>query len=212
MTVRIQVYSDFICPWCYIGERRLTAALASLPEAIDCNLNWLPFELNPTMPPEGMARRDYRSAKFGSWQNSLIADARTIETARDDDIVFNYDRIARTPNTFMTHRLVWYVTGQQRRQMLIERIFRGYFTDGLDIGRVDVLLELAEAVGVDRTATSRFLSSERGNTEVRQKQQTGLASGISGVPYFIIGNQTLAGAQPVAVLRQAIEAGQRCSD
>jgi hypothetical protein len=107
MQIHIDVTSDFICPWCYIGEKRLTQAIASLPVGIDVQLHWLPFELNPDMPTEGMDRRACRSRKFGSWERSQAMDAQTVLSGKGDGATFAYDAITRTPNTFLAHRVSW---------------------------------------------------------------------------------------------------------
>jgi predicted DsbA family dithiol-disulfide isomerase len=106
MSIAVAVTSDFICPWCLVGERRLTKAISTPPKGIEVDIEWKPFELNPNMPVEGMDRRLYRSLKFGSWERSRMLDAQTVEAAKGDSVAFDYAAIEKTPNTFRAHRLM----------------------------------------------------------------------------------------------------------
>jgi len=206
MNVTIEVFSDVICPWCYIGKRRLERALDRLGGARDAEVLWKPFQLNPGMPVEGIDRRAYRSEKFGSWERSLELDARVAAVGASVGIVFAFDRIARTPNTFEAHRLIHYAQTEGKQLALVESLFRAYFTEGRDIGDRQVLAELGAGAGLDRAAVEDLLSSDRGAGEVRQEEERGRRLGISGVPYFLIdGRVALSGAQEPEIIVGALE-------
>src|ERR1700758_3328490 len=167
MQIQINVTSDFICPWCYIGEKRLARAIESLPAGIDVQLRWLPFELNPDMALEGMDRRTYRSRKFGSWERSQTMDAQTVLSGKGDGAIFDYRAIERTPNTFLAHRVSWLAQREGKQRTFVEAALKGYFAQGRDIGSKDVLAEIANEIGLNRDAVAAFLSSDEGVESVR---------------------------------------------
>jgi predicted DsbA family dithiol-disulfide isomerase len=204
MRIQVSVTSDFICPWCYIGEKRLARAIESLPTGIEVQLQWLPFELNPDMPPEGMDRRTYLSRKFGSWERVQALQPQIVLAGRDDGAVFDYETIKRTPNTFLAHRVSWLAqrTGQQRA--FVEAALQAYFVQGRDIGSKEVLAEIASESGLDAHAVAAFVSSDDGVESVRALERTALERGVQGVPYFDIGGTAIVGAQPAATVRQTI--------
>lgn len=202
MQIQIDVTSDFICPWCYIGEKRLTRAIESLPAGIEVQLRWLPFELNPDMPPEGMDRRAYRSRKFGSWERSQGMDAQTVLSGRGDGATFEYDAIKRTPNTFLAHRVSWLAEREGKQRAFVEAALKGYFAQGRDIGSRDVLAEIAGEIGLDRDAVVAFLDSDEGAESVRALERDQRA--VQGVPQFDIAGTIIAGAQRPGVIRKAI--------
>jgi predicted DsbA family dithiol-disulfide isomerase len=139
MKLIIEVFSDVICPWCYIGKRRLEKARERLGARHDVEILWRPFELNPGMPAEGIDRRAYRTAKFGSWERSLELEARVAAVGAEVGIAFAFDRISRTPNTFHAHRLIGHSRALGCQQSLVEALFRAYFLEGRDIGDRRVL-------------------------------------------------------------------------
>ncbi len=204
MPVNVTMTSDFICPWCLIGEQRLFQAIESLPEGIEVNVEWLPFELNADMPEEGMDRKTYRSLKFGSWERSLALDAHTVAAGKADGIAFDYDRIGRTPNTFTAHRVSWLAAREDRQRAVVEGLLNGYFNQGRDIGDPLVLLEIAGEAGMDRNAVQQFLESTGGVEAVRALKASSRAAGVQGVPHFDIEGTIITGAQRPRVLRQAI--------
>ncbi len=204
MSVTVTMTSDFICPWCLIGEQRLFEAIDNLPPGLDVQVDWLPFELNPHMPKEGMDRKLYRSQKFGSWARSQELDAYTVAAGKREGITFDYDRMTRTPNTFAAHRLTWLAEREGRQREVIEGILRGYFTEGRDIGDLDTLAEIAGEAGLDRERVRAFLASNEGETEVRALIDGALSRGVAGVPHFDIGGSVVTGAQRPETLRHAI--------
>ncbi len=204
MTITVAVTSDFICPWCLIGERRLFRAMEGLPPEIDVELQWRPFELNPDMPPAGIDRKTYRSRKFGSWQRSQMLDAQTVAAAETEGITLDYDRIERTPNTFAAHRLSWLAARQGLQPTAARRLLEGYFLQGRDIGEFDVLTEIASEAGLDPAEVRAFLENGEGAWEIRALEADAQANGVHGVPHFDIEGVIVTGAQRSNVLRQAI--------
>ncbi|HQR15993.1 MAG TPA: DsbA family oxidoreductase [Nitrospira sp.] len=202
----IEVYSDVVCPWCYVGKRRLERALEASGRQPYAQVFWRPFQLNPTMPKAGMDRRVYLEAKFGGPGEMQAIQHRIAGAGASAGIEFAFDRIARTPNTFDAHRLIWFAQQQGRQDAAVEELFHGYFTEGLNIGEHDVLVSLAARAGLDEAAAGRFLPSQDGIEAVRQEEARGRQLGIRGVPYFLLNGKTVvSGAQPVETFLEAIE-------
>ncbi|MBS0166693.1 DsbA family oxidoreductase [Nitrospira sp. CMX1] len=202
-TVNIDVYSDVICPWCYVGKRRLERALKQMGDKVNAEVTWRPFQLNPTMPQQGMNRTVYLETKFGNLQVFQDMEAHLLEAGRGEQISFAFGKIDRTPNTFLAHRLIWYAGTQGRQDEVVNQLFHGYFEEGLDIGSVSVLIEVSDRAGLN---AERFLKGEEGTAEVKAEESVGRRLGISGVPYFVIENTyAISGAQPVDVFLGGIE-------
>jgi predicted DsbA family dithiol-disulfide isomerase len=210
MQIQIDATSDFICPWCYIGEKRLAQAIESLPAGIDVQLRWLPFELNPDMPTEGMDRRAYRARKFGSWERSQAMDTQTVLSGKGDGVPFAYDAIKRTPNTFLAHRVSWFAERAGKQRAFVEAALKGYFAQGRDIGCKVALADIAGEIGLGRDAVAAFLDSDEGVESVRALEREARQRAVQGVPHFDIAGTVIVGAQRAGVLRQAIiEAADR---
>jgi len=208
--MQIEIYSDVVCPWCFIGKRRLEQALETAGYDQQAHITWRPFQLNPTMPKEGMDRRVYLDAKFGSAEARRAIEERLAKAGEEDGIVFAFDRIQRTPNTFDAHRLIWLAEQQGCQDEVAEALFHSYFTKGREIGNLDSLAEIAADCGLNREEVERFLASDRAVQEVRAEEAAGHRMGIRGVPYFVLnGRYTISGAQPpdifVSALHQAEE-------
>ncbi|MEP7207597.1 MAG: DsbA family oxidoreductase [Casimicrobiaceae bacterium] len=200
----IDLISDVVCPWCFVGKRRLDAALSRAGLA-GATVRWHPFELNPDIPEAGMDRRAYLEAKFGD-AGGANTYARVREAGAGSGIDFAFDRIVRQPNTRAAHRLVWWVQSQaQDATPLMERLFRGYFLEGRSLAGHDALLALAADAGVDAAAAGAFLASDAGAAEVRQAEQRAQEIGVSGVPFFIFAQRlAVSGAQGVDLLVDAL--------
>ncbi len=206
----VEVYSDVVCPWCYVGKRRLEEALESAGRQKSALVFWRPFQLNPTMPKVGMDRRVYLEAKFGGAAEMQVMQDRIAGAGTSAGIEFAFERIARTPNTFDAHRLIWFAQQQSRQDGAVEELFHGYFTEGLDIGDAGVLVSLAGRAGLDGAAVGRFLQSTDGVEAVRQEEARGRQLGIRGVPYFVFNGKTaVSGAQPVETFLSSIEQATR---
>ncbi len=202
----IEVYSDVVCPWCYVGKRRLERALDQLNGAVQTRITWRPFQLNPTMPKDGMDRTTYLEAKFGSLDAFRQLEEHVLAAGASERIPFAFEKVARASNTFLAHRLIWYAGQQGRQDAVVESLFRGYFTEGADIGSVPVLGQLAGRAGLAAAAVELFLQSEEGTTEVKAEEAAGHRLGIRGVPHFVLNQASgISGAQPVDVFVSAIE-------
>jgi predicted DsbA family dithiol-disulfide isomerase len=200
----ITVYSDVICPWCYVGKRRLEAALAAPGVPREIEFTWLPFELNPDMPAEGITREEYRARKFGP-DRAAELDRNMAATGREVGIDFAFDRMQVTPNTRLAHRLIWEAGRQGRQSEVVNRLFKAYFEDALDIGRPDVLAKLADEIGLDPTGVAQALSSQESLDTVIELEERGRGMGIEGVPFFIVlGKYGVSGAQPPEFWREAL--------
>ena len=191
--MKIEVASDVVCPWCYIGKRRLEKAL-ELVDDVEIELRWLPFQLNPDMPTEGMPRVEYREAKFGSLERSRALDARVIAEGKSEGIEFAFDRIERTPNTTLAHQLIAAAPDQNK---VVDALFRAYFEEAKDIGDAAVLAEIAQQCGVDEWPQKA--------PDVSALEEEVRAMGVSAVPTFIFERRTgIAGAYPPEQLAEAI--------
>jgi predicted DsbA family dithiol-disulfide isomerase len=206
----IDVVSDVVCPWCYIGKRHLDHLIASLPASDQILVRWHPYQLNPIMPPEGEDRQEYLEEKFGSRERAAKIYERVSLAGREAGLALHFDRIARMPNTSEAHRLLAWTQADGGQpgvssHSLAESFFSAFFTEGLDVGDREVLLERVAQAGADAQDARRWLESEGGMSEIREWARRSRAFGINGVP-FLIFNQKLAvsGAQPVAVLRDAL--------
>jgi predicted DsbA family dithiol-disulfide isomerase len=199
----IDVVSDVVCPWCYIGKRNLEAALASLP-ASDVQIHWRPYQLDATIPPAGIARRVYLERKFGDRVDEIYT--RVAAAGRDAGINFAFDRIERSPNTLDAHRLIRWSESAGKQNEVVERLFRAFFLEGRDIGNRAVLLEAATEAGMERQVVQRLLNGEADKNAVREEIATAQRLGVNGVPFFIFaGRFGMPGAQPAEVLANAIK-------
>ncbi|QDU96147.1 DsbA family oxidoreductase [Lignipirellula cremea] len=203
MTLNIDVISDVICPWCYIGKRRMERAIA-LAGREDVRVRWRPFQLNPTMPIKGISRKEYRSNKFGSWERSLALDATVAEAGQAEGISFRFDNIEKTPNTLNAHRLIWLADQEGVQDAVVETLFRAYFTEGQDLTSNSCLLDLASQGGLDRRRTEAFLESSDGLAAVQDEEDQARRAGVQGVPLFIINDSVvLSGAREPSAFLEA---------
>jgi predicted DsbA family dithiol-disulfide isomerase len=207
---RIDIVSDAICPWCYIGKRNLEAALAELAaEGLRFSVTWNPFQLNPDMPKEGVARAAYRAAKFGSPERVREIDARVAGAAKVVGLDFRQDLMLRTPNTIDAHRLIWFAGREGVQDAVMEAVFRAYFIEGRDIGETDVLADCAAAAGLDRAGVVSFLGSGVAEVEMRAADVAAREAGVNGVPsFFLDGYSVFSGAMPAAQMADAFRRGR----
>jgi predicted DsbA family dithiol-disulfide isomerase len=203
---RIDIVSDAICPWCYIGKRQLERALASLgDEGLVFSVHWSPFQLNPDMPKEGRDRAAYRAWKFGSAERSREADERVGRAAAGVGLAFRPDLMLRTPNTIDAHRLIWFAGQHGVQDQVMEAVFRAYFTQGRDIGDPAVLAECAALSGLNADETAAFLATDMAEKETRAADQTAREAGVNGVPsFFLDGYGLFSGALPAETMAEAL--------
>ncbi len=207
--MKIEVVSDVVCPWCYIGKRRLEKALALVGGEPRPEVVWLPFQLNPGMPPEGMPRAEYRRAKFGSVERGRQLDARVAAEGRGEGIEFALERIERTPNTFAAHQLIDLAQERGAGGAVVDALFRAYFEEARDTGDREVLLGIAAAAGLPRAVVEARWNDAAQARRVAQLEESMKALGISGVPTFIFErNFSVSGAQApealAAAMREAV--------
>lgn len=204
--ISIDVISDAVCPWCFVGQKRLDKAIAALPD-IDVGIHWRPFQLDPTIPPEGKDRKEYMRAKFGDGGRLNEIHAKLEETGRADGIAFDFDAIAVSPNTLDAHRLIRWAasTGEDAQGRVARRLFQLYFEEGKNIGDHEVLIEAAEECGMDAAVARTLLATDADRDKVREEIETASRMGVRGVPCFLIeGRYAVMGAQDTATLADAI--------
>jgi predicted DsbA family dithiol-disulfide isomerase len=207
--IYVDIVSDTICPWCYIGKRRFERAL-DLSGRNDIAISWRPFQLNPDMPPEGMTRDDYVRAKFGGGDRPRQIYQAIAESGREAGIEFQFSKIKRTPNTVLSHRLVHWSAKQERQDEVVAELFRAYFEDGLDVGDLEILVECARRAGLDRELARTFLLSEEGRQEVVASDVYARRLGINGVPCFIVNRKyAVSGAQPPSAFVEVFNLAER---
>ena len=204
----IKVVSDLVCPWCYVGKRRLEAALELIQEPTTFSVSWHPFQLNPDLPSKGMDRREYCNRKFGSWAKCEEMFERIREVGQTVGIEFRFEKQRIIPNTLNAHRVIWLAGREGVQDAVMEALFRAYFCEGVDLSNDSELIDVAVDSGLDRSVLRRMLSSDRGMGEVLFEEQEVKALGISSVPLFIMADKVaVSGAQPaetlVAAYRQA---------
>jgi predicted DsbA family dithiol-disulfide isomerase len=197
--LEIDVISDVVCPWCYLGKRKLDAAMKQV-EAFAYDVRWRPFQLDPTIPPEGIARSEYMSRKFGPEKIAAI-HARLEEAGQEEGLAFAFDKITRSPNTLDAHRLIRWAQPSGKQSEIVERLFNLYFVEGQDIGDRDVLIDIAKQAGLDVELITRLFVESVDIVPVQEEMSTAARMGISGVPFFIFGGKyAVSGAQPVDAL------------
>ncbi|MBI3220871.1 MAG: DsbA family oxidoreductase [Bacteroidetes bacterium] len=203
-SIKIDVVSDVVCPWCYIGKRRLEKAVQQVKDQVDVIIEYHPFELNPEMPAEGRNQRDYLVKKFGSEAKYEQITGHVTATAAQEGLAFDFSKQSVSPNTRQSHRLIYFAKQQGKQLAMKEALMKAYFTDGVDLTKNESLIQVATSVGLDANEVNTFLHSDEGLNEVIAEEKLNVQRGISGVPFFIINNQYgVSGAQPSEVFANA---------
>jgi predicted DsbA family dithiol-disulfide isomerase len=201
----IEIVHDLVCPWCFLGVRRLLRTIRRRPDLL-FDLVWRPFLLNPDMPRGGMARPDYVVRKFGGEDRARRLYASITEIGRAEGVLFRFERLRRTPSSVDAHRLVRFAARYGCADAMVEALFSAHFTDGRDIGDPAVLVAVAEAVGLDGMAVQRFLPTEEETDLVHADNLRAHRLGINGVPCFVIGGRhAIAGAQEPEVIERLLD-------
>jgi len=204
LPVTLDVVVDVVCPWCFLGKRRLDAALAGLPD-VAATVRYRPFQLDPDLPAEGVERQAYMKAKFGDLGRVDEIHRRLVDMGADVGIAFAFDRIERTPNTLDAHRLIRWAAAEGKGEEMVERLFALYFEEGEDIGDTDVLAAAAEAVGLDGAEIRDRLDAGEDRDAVAAEVAEATRIGVTGVPFTILaGKYGLSGAQSTEVFADAI--------
>ncbi|WP_170449849.1 DsbA family oxidoreductase [Ruegeria arenilitoris] len=203
-TVKLDILSDPICPWCYIGKTNLDKALASVPDH-PFVIEWHPFQLNPDMPEGGMDRREYLERKFGGKEGAVRAYAPVVEHAEKAGLNIDFEAMKRTPNTLDAHRLIHWAGIEGKQNQVVDALFNAYFVQGRDIGDHEVLADIADSVGMDAAVVLKLLKSDADRDDIRQRDTHSREMGVNSVPTFIVANQhAVPGAQPPELWAQVI--------
>ena len=193
--VRLDIFSDPICPWCFIGKKNLDVALVNATTDI-FDIRWHPFQLNPDMPFEGMDRRAYLEGKFGGKEGAVKAYTPVAEHAERSGLNINFEAITRTPNTLNAHRLIHWAEAEAVQTALVQSLFIAYFEQGRDLGDTDVLVDIAHTASMDREAIAQMLDTDNDLEDIKDRDSSGRKMGLNGVPAFVVaGQHVVQGAQ-----------------
>lgn len=202
--IRLDIFSDPVCPWCYLGKANLDRALEAHPDH-PFTIEWHPFQLAPLMPAEGVDRASYLLRIFGTQERTVAAHLRLEELGREAGVTFNFAAIHKVPNTLDAHRMIHWAGLEGRQSAMISALFRAYWREGRDIGAQEVLADLAAEAGMDRALALRLLATDEDKDAVRARETHARQKGITAVPTFIVADQhVLSGAQPPKLWAQVI--------
>ncbi len=203
-TIKLDIMSDPICPWCYIGKAHLDRALESEPDH-PFAIEWHPFQLNPDMPAEGMDRRAYLEGKFGGKEGAVRAYAPVVEHAEKAGLKINFEAMQRTPNTLNAHRLIHWAGIEGRQTAAVSALFKAYFVDARDIGDAEVLADIADGIEMDASVVTRLLATDEDMEGIRKRDAHSREMGINSVPTFIVGGRhAVPGAQPPELWKKVL--------
>jgi len=203
--VKLDILSDPICPWCYIGKANLDRALEQIGDH-PFEIEWHPFQLNPDMPAGGMDRREYLETKFGGKQGAIQAYAPVVDAAEKAGLEIDFAGIKRTPNTLNAHRLIHWAGIEHRQTPVVSFLFKAYFKEGRDIGDIDVLADIADAAGMDAAVVRQLLQGDADADDIRARDTWAREKGVNSVPTFIVAQQhAVPGAQPPEMWVQVIK-------
>jgi predicted DsbA family dithiol-disulfide isomerase len=203
--VKLDIMSDPICPWCYIGKANLDRALEQRPDH-PFLITWHPFQLNPDMPAGGMDRRAYLETKFGGKEGAVKAYAPVVENAEAAGLKINLEAIEKTPNTLDAHRLIHWAGIEGHQNAVVDALFMAYFVEGRDIGDPDVLADIADTSGMDASVVLRLLATEEDRREIVERDAAARGMGVTSVPTFIVaGKHAVPGAQPTELWLRVLD-------
>lgn len=204
-TLIVDVVADVVCPWCYLGWRRVKAAVALRPD-IDARLIWRPYQLDPTLPEDGVDRKAYMAAKFKDPERLKAVHDALVSGGADDGITFDFQAIEKSPNTNAAHRLIRWALTAGVQDAVVESLFAAYFTEGRDIGDPMVLADIAEAAGMERLVVLQLLSEGADQESVTREHTMAVQGGVTGVPYVIFGGKVaVVGAETPERIVEAID-------
>lgn len=203
--IKIEIASDVVCPWCYIGKRRIEKAMTQLSDQFEFEVSYLPFELNPQTPRAGFIQKEYLAKKFGSEEKYNQITRHVAVIAAEEGLKFDFEKQKVSPNTRDAHRIIWYARQEGKQLAVKEAFMKAYFEEGVDLTKQENLISIAEKAGLDPTQISSLLNSDQLLADVTAAEQLNHERGISGVPYYIINNQYgISGAQAADVFVQAL--------
>lgn len=202
--IRLDIFSDPVCPWCYVGKANLDRALAKRPDH-PFQIQWHPFQLNPDMPPEGVPKRAYLEAKFGGKARVDAVHERLREVARAAGVDLDPEKPHKMPNTLDAHRLIHWALIEERQSDVVLALMRAYWVEGRDIGDHDTLADIAASEGMDRETILRLLASDADADDIQARDEDARRKGVNSVPTFLIAQQyVVSGAQPTEVWEKVI--------
>lgn len=203
--IRIDVYADVVCPWCYIGEKRLEKALATRPD-LSVERRWRPFQLRPEMLESGLPWAEFAREKFGGEENARTAFEQVTRLGAEEGIRFDFGRVASAPNTVDAHRLILHATESDRQWKMANALFEAYFDHGKNLNDREDLLAVAAGASLDAKEVRGFLEGNVPHAEVWQAQEEAARLGVGGVPFYVFdGRYALSGARPVEVFLKALD-------
>ncbi len=203
--IRLDIFSDPVCPWCLIGKANLDRAMESRPNH-PFQVQWHPFQLNPEMPKEGVGHVDYLAAKFGSREKAIQAMLQVAEHAKAAGAEIDMEKVTRLPNTLDAHRLIHWAGIEGRQTAMVARLFKAHWREGADIGEAATLVRLAGEVGMDAAAVARLLATDADADDIRARDMDARQKGVTAVPTFLIAQQyVVSGAQPVEMWQRVID-------
>lgn len=203
--MKIEVFSDLACPWCYIGKKRLMQALELRPE-LEAKAEWMPFQLQPGLPPDGLPWETFMTQKFGGMERMKLAFDHVAQVGKADGLEFNFGRVARAINTAEAHRLVLWSREPNLQWQLADALFKAHFTEGKNLNDPEELLGVVASVGLDLEQAREFLASGELRQEVQDSQKLAQKIGVQGVPFFIFDRRyALSGAQPLEQMLRVID-------
>lgn len=204
--IKVDVVSDVVCPWCYIGKRRIERAMDSLKDKYDFEVAYHPFELNPDMPESGANQKEYLSAKFGGVDRYEKITAQTTATAAQEGLAFDFGKQTTSPNTRNAHRIIQYALQEGKQPEVKEAFMKAYFEQGIDLSKKENLVAVAVGAGLSKDAVENLLSSDASLADIEQRERELQKLGISGVPFYIINNKYgVSGAQSSETFVQIFE-------
>ena len=187
--LKIDIVSDVVCPWCVIGFKNLQKAMIELQKEIEFEINWKPYELHPEIPENGYDKKLYMQQKFSDQAGSFSPYKQIEELGKELGFEFNFSKSERIPNTFRAHRLLWKAREFDLQSELSEALFEAYFTEGKDIGSIDILSEIASNLGMNKEKTTKFLESKEGGQETADEEMNFIEKSIGAVPTYFINNK-----------------------
>ena len=203
--IRLDIFSDPVCPWCFIGKHNLFVALSDFDEEL-FSIEWHPFQLNPDMPEGGMDRREYLEAKFGGKEGAIQAYLPVVEHAKSTGLTINLEAITKTPNTLKAQCLIHWAKLEGCQNEMVQALFEAYFCHGQDIGDTAILIDIAAETGMNADVVKRLFTSSQDKLEIQERDASARDMGVDAVPTFIVaGQHVVSGAQSVELWRSVIE-------
>ncbi|MCR6641743.1 MAG: DsbA family oxidoreductase [Sporocytophaga sp.] len=204
--IKIAIASDVVCPWCYIGKRRIEKAIDQLQNDYDFDISYLPFELNPGTPKEGYNQKEYLTNKFGGEERYEQITSNVTSVAAQDGLKFDFNKQLKSPNTLDSHRIIWFAEKTGKQRATVEAFFKAYFEDGVDLTKKENLISVATSAGLEAEKVKALLESDEGLDEVKESERFIQGAGVSGVPFYIINDKYgISGAQPADVFVKALK-------